>query len=1008
MSRAKDSTTASDAEFCPDCGKSLFESGPQSLCPACLAGIFFAPAETEPLAFTDPIRAFGEMIGPYRLIEPLGEGGFGIVYRAHQTTPIERHVALKLIKPGLDSRMVVTRFEAERQALTMLDHPNIAHILDAGSTAEGRPFFVMELVEGLPITRHCQQHHLNLETRLALFLEVCSGVEHAHAKGIIHRDIKPSNVMVSQDLEALVKVFVIDFGIAKALWEELTPHTLFTNPGLCLGTPPYMSPEQILYGGLDIDIRADVYSLGALLYELLTDQPVLDEGETLLSIDQWKRRICEQTPTRPSRHLAASLPPQAVSIKRQIENELDWVALKALEKDRARRYQTVRELAEEIRHFLQDKPVLARPPNLAYLTLKFIRRYQTQVALAILGLITLIGFSLVGITLALKAERAERRTREAFSLADTSTANEKTRALAYAEAVALLCRALRMDDHNREAAYRLLTLLAEAPAGIPVYPTLHFSEPATYGCLLSFSDPPTILTAHPSSGTLKVWRSPHQPPQDLSMPTAIVAFAISAHLAATASTEKIWIWSLSDGRQLPSPPRLPYSSQGTQPTPQNLLFSTDENTLFVTDDTPALHAFHIRDGSFLWSVPLHYPPRHLAVSADNTRLALTAGTRMLLFDSRSGQPIADMNAQRHNLRGIAFSFNGEKCLATGGDTFARTLDSLTGARHGDLQHFEVINALSLSPTDETAVTGGADGVIRLRTLRGIQLGTHRYPAPIHHLQHAPNHALFAAIVTGENPLLSLLDARSSQPQAAEIQLGKPPVSIHFHPKDPLILVTHPLHATVYDTTFRQLLPQHIRIGQPISRAGFFANGLPFVTTADQQTYEIQADASLVKTDRLTPPIEPATELITTSLSGELQLSIQNDHLLTLTHTVRQTHAAKRIPITGSPLPPSLSPDASKALVATKEGNIYLIPLPPEDPTPLPEAFLLFAEGFAGWRFNSHNQMEPTPFHLLESARQSILEIQNETNHPALAWMQWLASAPHQRTVQPTPQHQTSR
>jgi serine/threonine protein kinase len=305
----------------------------------------------------------GATFGPYRLVQWIGEGGFGVVWRARQAEPLMREVALKVIKPGMDTRQVLARFKAERQALAMMDHPGIAKVFDAGSTPNGRPYFVMELVDGIPITLYCQRHRLETPLRLRLFMEVCGAVQHAHQKGIIHRDLKPSNVLVSeQDGEPVPKI--IDFGIAKATEAELAERTDFTRLEQFLGTPAYMSPEQATLGVQDIDTRSDLYSLGVLLYELLTARPPFDVKElTKVGYDEMRRVIIEVDPPKPStrlRTLGSEERDELVSchrckpekLNRMVSGDLDWIVMKALEKDRDRRYETVNALAMDLARFL--------------------------------------------------------------------------------------------------------------------------------------------------------------------------------------------------------------------------------------------------------------------------------------------------------------------------------------------------------------------------------------------------------------------------------------------------------------------------------------------------------------------------------------------------------------------------------------------------------------------------------------------------------------------------------
>ena len=366
----------------------------------------------------------GPAIGPYRILQLLGEGGFGSVYMAEQSAPIQRRVALKVIKAGMDSRQVIARFEQERQALAMMDHPGIAQVLDAGATDTGRPYFVMELVRGEPVTEYCDRHKLAIADRLALFAEVCAAVQHAHTKGIIHRDLKPSNILVSaQDGQAHAKI--IDFGIAKATAGNLTEKTLFTEHRQLLGTPEYMSPEQA-EGSLDIDTRTDVYALGVLLYELLTGTTPFDSRRLRsAAFGEVQRILREDDPPRPSTRLSQSTETlTAVAAHRhtepkkltsQLKGELDWIVMKALEKDRQRRYETASGLAMDIGRFLAGEPVSAAPPSTAYRFRKFVRRHRTGVAAASLVGAALVA-AVVGIAWQAREARAQRDKAERVAL----------------------------------------------------------------------------------------------------------------------------------------------------------------------------------------------------------------------------------------------------------------------------------------------------------------------------------------------------------------------------------------------------------------------------------------------------------------------------------------------------------------------------------------------------------------------------------------------------------------
>ena len=410
----------------------------------------------------------GAQIGRYKLLQKLGEGGFGVVYMAEQKEPVKRRVAIKIIKMGMDTQQVVARFEAERQALAMMDHPNIAKVLDAGATDTGRPYFVMELVKGVPITKYCDDNSLTTQERLELFIPVCHAIQHAHQKGIIHRDIKPSNVMVTLH-DGVPVPKVIDFGIAKATQQELTGKTIFTQYNQFIGTPAYMSPEQAEMSGLDIDTRSDIYSLGVLLYELLVGRTPLD-GKELMSggYDEIRRRIKEEEPAKPSTRVKTLAGEEQSTVAKhrkvapeqlssELRGDLDWIVLKALEKDRTRRYETANGFALDIKRFLENQPVAAVPPSPAYLLRKYVRRHRGALAVAA----AIAGLLVVGTTVstwqAVRATRAQAAELEQKLFAQTQQKKAETQQrraeTEQQRADAQTQKASASDQHSRRLLY---------------------------------------------------------------------------------------------------------------------------------------------------------------------------------------------------------------------------------------------------------------------------------------------------------------------------------------------------------------------------------------------------------------------------------------------------------------------------------------------------------------------------------------------------------------------------
>jgi serine/threonine protein kinase/pimeloyl-ACP methyl ester carboxylesterase len=442
----------------------------------------------------------GTVVGPYKLLQQIGEGGMGVVFMAEQSQPLQRTVAVKIIKPGMDTRRVITRFEAERQAVAMMDHPNIAKVLDAGTTDSGRPYFAMELVKGVPITKYCDDKRVPLRGRLGLFVQVCQAVQHAHQKGIIHRDIKPNNVLVAEyDDHAVPKV--IDFGVAKATAQKLTERTVFTEFGQVLGTMEYMSPEQAKLNQLDVDTRSDIYSLGVLLYELLTGSTPFERKRLrTAAFDEMLRIIREEEPLKPSTRLSSTEAPgsgetlgaiaanrndQLAGLRKQVRGELDWIVMKSLEKERGRRYDSANDLGLDVQRHLRDEPVLACPPSVAYRFRKSARRNKTALTAAALLATALLGGAGASTWQAWRATKAEIAARA-----------DRDRALAAEAKTKALGEIPTIDAHVRARRFgRAFELLRQVERVVPEDGRLDELRTACSSALTIVTDPPAVTVS---------------------------------------------------------------------------------------------------------------------------------------------------------------------------------------------------------------------------------------------------------------------------------------------------------------------------------------------------------------------------------------------------------------------------------------------------------------------------------------------------------------------------------
>ena len=710
----------------------------------------------------------GDKVGRYKLLQQIGEGGCGVVYMAEQEEPVRRRVALKIIKLGMDTRNVIARFEAERQALALMDHPNIAKVFDAGATETGRPYFVMELVRGVKITEYCDELQLSIRARLDLFTQVCQAIQHAHQKGIIHRDIKPSNILVTVN-DGVPVPKVIDFGIVKATGgQQLTDKTIFTAFEQFIGTPAYMSPEQAVLTSVDIDTRSDIYALGVLLYEMLTGKTPFDANELLAAgLDELRQTIREQEPERPSTRLR-TMPDKELSTAAQrrglnapklvseLRGDLDWIVMKCLEKDRACRYETANDLARDIERHWMDEPVVARRPSAAYRLRKFVRRNKVMVTSgAIIGVVMVLG-SFLSTWEAIRARQAEReqiRLRQAAEKAQEGEAQQRQHAetLAYSSDMNLAEQAISVDNLGRALEllnrHRPATNSADLRGWEWRYLWRMCQSDALYALCQQTNSIYSLAVSHngkwlavgdgrDEEGGLSIWDLAARQ-QIVRLPTGgggvRVAFSFREPLLAfsivTGRGEDreygVRLWDLATRQSVAE---LALGGHGRSRVQGNactgLAFSEDGRTLLTATANPAneISIWRVPDGRKL--AVFEAPQRGnigtpFAVTRDLKVAAYESGhqNKMLrVVDLAAGREIWTVRAVGEGVMSLAFSPNG-KLLATGWGYDIETIGLWDVASGRDMGHLEGhrgwVGALAFSPDGRTLASASADQTIRL-------------------------------------------------------------------------------------------------------------------------------------------------------------------------------------------------------------------------------------------------------------------------------------------------------
>lgn len=657
-------------------------------------------------------------IDNYRLMEPLGSGGMGVVYLAEQQHPVRRHVALKIIKPGMDTEMVIARFEAERQALALMDHPHIAKVLDAGATTTGRPYFVMELVEGIPITTHCDAQRLGVNERLELFIQVCQAVQHAHQKGIIHRDIKPSNILVTL-YDGKPSPKVIDFGLAKAIKDDPSERPLYTRVGSVVGTTRYMSPEQA--GGLDIDTRTDVYSLGIVLYELLTGtSPLIPDALATLHESELLRRIREEEPPRPSVRLASdsqSLRTVAegrgvtpAKLLSTVRGDLEWIVMKAIEKDRAQRYATANALARDLERYLNTEPVEASPPSATYKLRKFARRHRLMLTTAASFLVLLVAAAAISTWQALRANQerdralaaiGEARTQQLVGFALESFSEDPERSIALAMHAVNATRSLDGAVSPTAAAVLHSAILAS-------HARLTFRGHTMPVRSVAFSPDGASVASGSDDGFVKLWE-PATGRELLSLrhPDWVwsVAFSPDGQRLATGGADKVArLWDPRTGRELLALPGHKHSINA-------VTFSPDGKRLATASVDGTARIWNAESGKEWATFSGHKAPVNAVAFSPDGRLAASADTdgAAFIWDTATGKTRLTLSRQEGNIGAVAFSSDGKRITLGCRDSAVRLFNASTGNEEATLRGGRgQVLSLAFSPDGNRIAAGGMD------------------------------------------------------------------------------------------------------------------------------------------------------------------------------------------------------------------------------------------------------------------------------------------------------------
>jgi len=830
------------------------------------------PQGTAPPPGSTSSEQVGSNIGPYKLLQKIGEGGCGVVYVAEQEKPVRRRVALKVIKLGMDTRSVIARFEAERQALAMMDHPNIAKVLDAGATDAGRPYFVMELVKGIRITDYCDQNDLTTDDRLELFTQVCHAIQHAHQKGIIHRDIKPSNVLVtSHDGVPVPKV--IDFGIAKATCEErLTDKTIFTAIDQFIGTPAYMSPEQAEMSGLDIDTRTDIYALGVLLYELLTGTTPFDGRELLAAgLDAMRRTIREKEPVRPSTRLSTMLDADSTTLAKHrqtdsrkltdlLRGDLDWIVMKCLEKDRTRRYETANGLAADLKRHLNNEPVVARPASAAYRFRKAFRRNKLVFSAATAVAVALVAGIGVSTWQTFEARKAQRETevarngeqqqrqeaQRAQKIAETERGRAEQEAASrrlqlYAAEVNLASETFAADDLNRTR--ELLAKQIQAPGETndlrgfewrylwqqsqsAELTTLGQHETGVHG--VRFSPDGTLLASSEINGTVKLWDyrtrklittlrdTTVQPGDGDDAAVKPLAFSPDGGRLAVGVGRDLVLWEVASHQRIAV-------TNGHSKRVNFLVFAREGRILAsgandglvkVWDVTPA-------EPRAIATLQVGFGIGCLAFSYDGKTLAASGFDHPIKrWDLSNLEAPVELPPLENKAWVLAIAFSPRTDLlisaSTGGEMIAWDLASdpkefsprKLALPHGSIG---IVNAVAFTPEGETMLSAGTDNNITLWDLsgQGQPLKLKGHEREVFSIDVSPDGRTLAS--GGDDRTVRLWDISSRWREKAKMSHGEWMYAVAISPDSKFIASLSPKNLKLWDAATEEPLAQHPRL-----------------------------------------------------------------------------------------------------------------------------------------------------------------------------------------------------